>query len=63
MTQVGTRAVLYSIVRCPYCDRRIMDVPNDPEIVVRVVSENRASGLGRVVPCKRCGNWIEVIEQ
>ena len=62
MTVIGERAIVYSIVRCPNCDRRIMDVPGDPEIVTRIVDEMHASGLGRVVPCKRCSNQIEVIE-
>jgi len=63
MTMIGERAIVYSIVRCPKCDRRIMDVPGEPEILTRIVDEDHASGLGRVVPCKRCTSWIEVIER
>jgi len=62
MTLVAVRALLYSVVRCPECDRRIMDVPGDPHIETRTVDPDRASGRGRVVSCKRCSSLIEVIE-
>jgi len=62
MTTVEGRAVLYSVVRCANCGRRIMDVPGDPEIRTRIVGENNASGIGRVVPCIKCRAYTEVIE-
>ena len=62
MTVVETRAVVYSIVRCPDCDRRIMDVPGEPLIQTRTVTADSASGRGRVVNCKRCNAFVEVIE-
>ena len=39
-----------------------MDVPGDPEIRIRMVGENVASGAGRVVNCYRCKAHLEVIE-
>jgi hypothetical protein len=62
MTVMAMRAVCYSVVRCPECDRRIMDVPGKPLILTRLVDANHASGRGRVVACKRCKNLVEVIE-
>lgn len=63
MVVIGERAILYSVVRCPSCNRRMMDVPGDPDITTRIVDNSHASGRGRVLPCKRCGSWIEVIEE
>lgn len=60
MTVVAIRAAFYSVVRCPNCSRRIMDVPGKPLILARVVES--ASGRGRVVSCKRCKSLVEVIE-
>lgn len=63
MTVVDSRVVLYSVVRCPDCNRKLIEVPGDPDIRTRVVSQHHASGEGRVLHCKRCCNWIEVIER
>ena len=62
MTLVAVRAFLYSVVRCPECNWKVMDTPGDPIIHARIVGKDKASGRGRVVFCKRCRNWIEVIE-
>ena len=65
MTIVAAREVIYSIVRCPVCDRRIMDVPGTPPIICRVVSGHKANGFGRVIKCQRknCKTFVEVIER
>ena len=62
MTLMAARAFVYSVVRCPDCYRRLMDVPGDPLIQTRIVEADQASGRGRVVCCKRCSALVEVIE-
>ena len=62
MTLMAARAFFYSVVRCPECYRRLMDVPGEPHIQTRTVEANRASGRGRVIRCGRCHSDIEVIE-
>ena len=51
----------YTVVRCPWCERRVMEVPGEPMVQVRNVGPHRASGRGRVVAC-RCGRRLEVVE-
>lgn len=62
MTVMETRAVVYSEVRCPKCDRRVMDIPGKVLVQTRIVDKDRASGRGRVIVCNRCKAYVEVIE-
>jgi len=63
MTIMAIRALVFSVVRCPECGRRIMDVPGEPLVYVRTVAKDQASGMGRIVSCKRCSSLVEVIER
>ena len=40
-----------------------MDVPGEPLVYVRTVAKDQASGMGRIVSCKRCSSLVEVIER
>jgi len=62
MTCMAARAFIYSVVRCPECNRRLMDVPGEPHIETRIVDGDHASGRGRVIRCEKCARDIEVIE-
>lgn len=58
------RATVYTEARCPPpCNRKVMDIPGVVVIQTRAIkSEDERSGRGRVVPCKKCGGLVEVIE-
>jgi DNA-directed RNA polymerase subunit RPC12/RpoP len=56
--------VVYTDVRCPACNRRVMAVPGRPTLEVRVRrSDAERSGRGVVTGCGRCKALIEVIER
>jgi len=65
LTVAAARTVIYTIVRCPACGRRIMDVPGEPAVSTRLVDAEHASGRGRVIccPARRCHELVEVIER
>ena len=57
-----TQTVTYMNARCPTCNRLVMAVPGVCRVETRS-SRTRAnlSGLGPVVVCKCCGDYVEVI--
>jgi len=63
VTMTVSRAVVFTDVRCPSCQRRVMAIPGKPTLDVRVVqSDADRSGRGRVISCKRCSALLDVIE-
>ena len=61
---VATVVVVYTDVRCPRCNRRVMAVPGRPLLEVRVrESDQDRSGRGVVTGCGRCKALVEVIER
>lgn len=59
----GSRTSAYVAVRCPNCDRRVMDVPSGTTLEVRVArTVGERTGRGRVVTCQRCHAYVEVLE-
>jgi ribosomal protein S27E len=61
LTVTGARAIVYSVIRCPNCGRRMVDVPGEPLVSLRTVLPGRASGRGCVIRCDECKNDVEVI--
>jgi hypothetical protein len=54
--------VVYTDVRCPKCNRRVMSLPGSPLLDVRAHSgEADRLGRGVVVACGRCKALIEAI--
>lgn len=62
LTVTAGAIFVYTPVRCPKCNKRVMDIPGNPILEVRVVkSENERSGRGPVVSCRKCHSLIEAV--
>jgi phage FluMu protein Com len=54
--------VVYTDVRCPNCNRRVMSLPGVPLLDVRAHrAESDRLGRGAVVRCERCKSLVEAI--
>ncbi len=52
----------YTDVRCPQCNRLVMQVPGRVHVLPRVASDRQdQSGRGPVCACKRCGALVEAV--
>ena len=58
----ATVAVLYKSAHCPKCSRRLMDIPGNPQLDIRIVGDRHPSGEGRTLRCQRCKTTLEIIE-
>lgn len=60
---VAARMMAYTVVRCPGCSLKLVDVPGRVLIEARTIeSRNHACGRGFIVACKRCRDLCEVVE-
>ena len=60
----SVRAVFaYTAVRCPTCNRLLIEVPGRVVTYARSVNRGAYSGQGAVVSCARCRHLVEVIAQ
>lgn len=54
--------VVYTEVRCPNCNRRVLDIPGNPLLDVRAHrSPTDRLGRGVVCKCDRCKALVEAI--
>ena len=60
LTVTTRAAVAYAEVRCPMCDRLILEVPTPHRVLARPVTRGQYSGRGVVLSCGRCRTLIEV---
>ena len=58
---VAAAVIIYTDVRCPCCDRKLMEIPGVSALRVRgLLHAADRSGRGPVVSCGRCGTLCEI---